>query len=421
MNHPLTTQRSKIALVLAGGGVAGAMYEIGALCAIDAVLPQLRVNDFDMYVGTSAGAFIAACIANGLSPQTLLTVVTHPLPGIEQLTPDHIFAFKPTAALRRSVHLPAALLATVQRILREGRNASLVDLIESLSTGLPTGLYDPLPMESYLRNILFRSGGSNDFRTLPHILAIIATDLNTGQRAVFGQPPLEHIPISLAACASAAMPIFYQPVRIEDRVYIDGGIRGTASLDVAVDSGAQLIICVNPLVPFDNSQHLMGHSLSDQGIQRIGNQAFRTFAHAGLQYHLKQVRRQHPDVDIMLIEPQANDMLMFDENAMRYHTRLQIAHHGMQTVAAHFQQHAAYYRSVLARHGVRMHPDHPLPTLTVDDQAGRLIKRGPSIPTSTGASRALSVPSAGLSQTLAELDRLLQHLEQQSDPSRSRS
>ncbi len=415
MNHPLTTQRSKIALVLAGGGVAGAMYEIGALCAIDALLPQLTVNDFDIYVGTSAGAFIAACIANGLRAQTLLTLLTNPVPGIERLTPDHIFALNPAAALHRSIHLPAALLATVQRILREGRNASLVDLIESLSNGLPTGLYDPLPLESYLRNILSQSGASNDFRTLPHTLAIIATDLNTGQRAVFGQPPLEHIPISLAVCASAAMPIFYQPVRIGDRDYIDGGIRGTTSLDVAVDRGAQLILCVNPLVPFDNSQHLLGRSLSDQGIQRIGNQAFRTFAHAGLQYHLKQVRRQHPDVDIIVIEPQANDRLMFDENAMRYHTRLQIAHHGMETVAAHFQQHAAYYQSLLARHGVRMHPHHPLPTLTADNQEGHPINRGLSVATSNGAPRALSAPSADLSQTLAELDRLLQHLEQQAD------
>lgn len=148
VNHPLTTQRSKIALVLAGGGVAGAMYEIGALCAIDAVLPQLTVNDFDIYVGTSAGAFIAACIANGLRAQTLLTMLTNPVPGIERLTPDHIFALNPAAALRRSVHLPAALLATVQRILREGRNASLVDLIESLSNGLPTACMIPCPLKA---------------------------------------------------------------------------------------------------------------------------------------------------------------------------------------------------------------------------------------------------------------------------------
>lgn len=410
MNLPPTTQRSKIALVLAGGGVAGAMYEIGALCAIDVLLPQLTVNDFDIYVGTSSGAFIAACIANGLRAHTLLTMLTNPVPGIERLAPDHVFALNPTAALRRSIHLPAALLATLQRILSEGRNASLLDLIESLSRGLPTGLYDPLPLERYLRSVLSWSGGSNDFRTLPHTLAIIATDLNTGQRAIFGQPPLEHVPISLAVCASAAMPIFYQPVRIDDQDYIDGGIRGTASLDVAIDNGAQMIICINPLVPFDNSQHLIGHSLSDQGIQRIGNQVFRTFAHAGLQYHLKQVRRQHPDVDIILIEPQANDMLMFDENAMRYHTRLQIAHHGMETVAAHFQQHAAYYQSLLARHGVRMHPDHSPPTPTVDNQENHSINHQLS-PTSTRASRVLAAPSAELAQTLAELDRLLQHLE----------
>ena len=60
----------KTALVLAGGGLTGAMYEIGALRAIDDILTDRSVNDFDIYVGTSAGAIVGALLANGATPET---------------------------------------------------------------------------------------------------------------------------------------------------------------------------------------------------------------------------------------------------------------------------------------------------------------------------------------------------------------
>lgn len=57
----------RTALVLSGGGRTGAVYHIGALRALNEALLDRSVNDFDLYVGTSAGAIIAACMANGLS------------------------------------------------------------------------------------------------------------------------------------------------------------------------------------------------------------------------------------------------------------------------------------------------------------------------------------------------------------------
>jgi len=103
-------QRSKTALVLAGGGVAGAAYEIGALCAIDQLLDQLSVNEFDFYVGTSAGGLIAACLANTISPRTLLSLLESPLLGIDQLAPQHLFSLNLAGALHRAGRLPAAVV-----------------------------------------------------------------------------------------------------------------------------------------------------------------------------------------------------------------------------------------------------------------------------------------------------------------------
>ena len=407
-------QRSKTALVLAGGGVAGAAYEIGALCAIDEALADRSVNEFDIYVGTSAGALVSACLASGLTPRMLLAVLERSLFGIDQLEPGHLFALNLSNIASRVSRLPAALLALTQRLISERFDTSILDLFESLSSALPNGLYDSAALERYLRESLARSGRSNSFTDLTRELLIIATDLDSGDRAVFGEPPLETVPISLAVSASAAIPLFYRPVHVGERDYIDGSIRGTASLDVAIERGAELIVCINPIVPFDNSGHARGAGLSDQGLYRIGNQVFRTFIHAGLHYHIKQLRRRHPHVDILLIEPGSDDRLMFDENTMRYQMRLTIARHGFESVASQLRLHFTHYSRMLARHGISISAER------IEQVRERLAAEGdeaelrPELvdgpPLALVAPPLVSAP-AGLTQTLAELDRLLTRIE----------
>ena len=77
-------RRDKTALVLGGGGFTGGVYEIGALRALDLLAVNSTVNDFDVYVGTSAGAFIAALCANGVTPEEMMRVVTAPGQGAVQ-------------------------------------------------------------------------------------------------------------------------------------------------------------------------------------------------------------------------------------------------------------------------------------------------------------------------------------------------
>ncbi|RRR70041.1 MAG: patatin family protein [Candidatus Viridilinea halotolerans] len=401
-------QRSKTALVLAGGGVAGAAYEIGAICALDQLLDQFSVNEFDIYVGTSAGGLISSCLANNISPRTLLSVLDSSLLGIEQLEPQHLFAFNLEHLLQRLQRLPTAFGELLRRMLRGGGSVSVLDLLETISEGLPAGLYDTLMLERYLRSALTLPGRSNRFVDLPQQLRIVATELDSGERAVFGQPPLQDVPISLAVCASAAIPIFYRPVRIGDHDYIDGGIRGTASLDVAIELGAELIICINPLVPFDNRNHAPGHSIRDEGIQQIGNQVFRTFIHAGLHYHMKQVRRRHPKVDIVLIEPTSSDSVMFNDNTMRYQTRMNIARHGYESVANHLCEHYTYYCEMMARHGMKIRNDRisqDLYNLMAVGQDAHQMRAA------LAADGALHTAPAGLAHTLAELDRVLTRME----------
>ncbi|NJN15639.1 MAG: patatin family protein [Oscillochloris sp.] len=401
-------QRSRTALVLAGGGVAGAAYEIGALCALDQILEDTSVNEFDIYVGTSAGALISACLANNISPRTLLSVLDSSLLGIDQLEPHHLFSLNPGEMLSRLRRLPGALVQATRRLIAEGYGTSLLDLAETLAVSLPTGLYDTDGLERYLRDSLSLPGRSNHFTDLPHELAIIATDLDSGERAIFGEPPLHDVSISRAVCASAAIPLFYRPVRIGERDFIDGGIRGTASLDLAIERGARLIVCVNPMVPFDNRHHLPGYGIGDEGLSRIGNQVFRTFVHAGLHYHIKQVRRRHPEVDIILIEPSRHDHVMFSDNTMRYKTRMTIARHAFESVAHHLNASYNHYRAMLASHGVLIDNQR------IEQDLGNLATAGDDpymVRAALATDGALHYAPVGLAHTLAELDRLLTRFE----------
>src|SRR6201994_530935 len=73
-------RRSKTALVLGGGGFTGGVYEIGALRALDLLSVNRTVNEFDVYVGTSAGSFVAAALANGVTPEEMMRVIVQQVP-----------------------------------------------------------------------------------------------------------------------------------------------------------------------------------------------------------------------------------------------------------------------------------------------------------------------------------------------------
>jgi NTE family protein len=253
------------------------------------------------------------------------------------------------------VGVPKHLALAWFTYFRHLNEVTLVDLLWSLTDALPSGLYDGMALERYMRSVLTMPGRSNCFSDLEKRLHVIATDLNTGERAVFGSQHCDDVPISLAVAASSAVPMLYKPVCILDREYIDGGMRGTASIDLAIEQGATLVVCINPLVPYrrpENADVSRGESLSARGVPAIASQVTRISSHAGLRYQIKQLRRQHPEVDIILIEPQPTDQRMFVGNIMHYQARLAVARHGFESVTLDLAQDYASYKETLARHGV---------------------------------------------------------------------
>jgi predicted acylesterase/phospholipase RssA len=352
------SRQVKTALVLAGGGLTGAVYEIGALRAIDDLLVDRTINDFDIYVGTSAGALVSAFIANGVSPEDLYQVIDGSHPNISNLDRGQIFKLNWFDYAQWGLRLPTKLASTWANFLLHLGDLTLVDLLWSLTDALPTGLYDSRGLERFVREGFSQLGLSNQFDQLGKKLFITATGLDNGEREIFGS---EYNPASIseAVAASSAFPMVYKPMRIGDRDYIDGGARGNASIDLAIEHGARLIVCINPLVPFGNQppegsdfHSQESKTLSEMGIQSIANQTFRIMLHSGLHYHIKQVKRAHPEVDIILIEPSPEDYKMFSFNIMHYSARLIVAHHGFESLTLKMSQDYPIYKETLARHGI---------------------------------------------------------------------
>ena len=115
--------RSKVALVCAGGGITGAVYEIGCLRALEDLLDR-SVADLDLYVGVSGGAFVTSLLANGVSPREMYDAVAAPRRGTLTDPTGALFRVGLGEFWRRSLRAPRVVTDALLAALR-GRGAQL--------------------------------------------------------------------------------------------------------------------------------------------------------------------------------------------------------------------------------------------------------------------------------------------------------
>src|SRR3954449_2707178 len=357
------TRQSRTALVLGGGGFTGGVYEIGALRALDLLSVNKSVNQFDVYVGTSAGSLIAALAANGVTPEQMMRIVNDQVPTpFRDINLDMLLRPNYREYVVKAVQLPLHLLGVARSLGRSLGSFSTVDLAIAIADALPSGMYTGSGIEEYVRTVLSDPDRTDDFRGLTRELYLAATDLDTCERIVLGSDGWDDVPISSAVRASTALPMVYAPHRVKDRELVDGGIVSTTNLDIAVDAGAKLIVVVNPLVPYVNDfskqiPTLFGtraRRVSDMGFPKIGYQTFKLLAYQRLHEMAAHWQERYPGVDIVLIEPDADDELMFQTNILNYTSRLDVARHGFRSVTVKLAEDYDTLRETCARHGIEI-------------------------------------------------------------------
>ena len=361
---PISSKRAKtpisrVGLALAGGGPLGGIYELGALLALSESLEGLDFNDLDVYVGVSSGGFIAAGLANGLSPERMRHMFIENDTVEEPFEPELLLkpAFREYAL--RALSVPPLLLASIWNYLASPWSQSFFESFQRLSQAIPTGIFNSAGINLFLSRIFTAPGRSNDFRQLGRRLFLVATDLDSGESVVFGAPGQDHVPISTAVQASAALPGLFPPVEVDGRHYVDGALRKTLHASVALKEGANLVLCVNPLVPFDSELAVKRgagkrHKLVDGGLPVVLAQTFRSIIHSRMQVGMAKYSVDYKNADVVLFEPNSDDAEMFFTNMFSYSSRRRLCEHAYQKTRIELYRRRHELGPILARHGIRI-------------------------------------------------------------------
>ena len=347
----------------AGGGLTGALYEIGCLRALDELLGR-SVADAHLFVGVSGGAFVSALLAAGITPAEMYEAATSPSGGPLGVPDVPLYRLGLADFLATSRRAPAVVRRAASAAWR-GETRNLADVAWSLFELLPAGLLDNSGLQEYVETLIRKRCRKDRFDALRRPLLVVAVDLDSAEAVAFGDAAHAGVPVSRAVQASTALPGLYRPVRIGDRDFIDGGVKKTAHIHLAIEQGADLVLCVNPVVPIHNDARggpFDGH-LSGRGITWVLDQALRIMLHGRMQYGIERYRRDYPEVDILLVEPARDDLRMFSYHIMRDGVRRVVAEHGYQSVMRDFTRNFAAYRKVLARHGITLRHPRTAPPL----------------------------------------------------------
>ncbi|HPQ80278.1 MAG TPA: patatin-like phospholipase family protein [bacterium] len=390
--------RSRKALILAGGAVSGGSFKAGGVKALNDYLVEYSVNDFDIFVGISSGSMIATALMGGISPESVLKSLDGtsghftPLTALHYYRPNfselvsrplgfiaHLAGWLPGKLLALAERYPDwshGLIGAAWRFLTYPSLSTYEEMMgpivsaagggfPSLLGILPSGIFDNSPIEGYFRTNIERNGLTNDFREAHRLtgkrLYISAMRLDGARRVVFGSDEDTSLTISQAVQASTALPGFYKPARIDGVDYVDGGVQETADIDIAVEKGADLIVCYNPFRPYEAGEFVEGFSrskvsgrrLAADGWMAVMNQIFRAVFHARLRVVLENFRESRSfNGDIILIEPRADDRAFFALNPLSLRNRIEAARMGFESVRNSIEQNYDEISRILSAHGI---------------------------------------------------------------------
>ncbi|MER7768140.1 patatin-like phospholipase family protein [Kitasatospora sp. NPDC096140] len=248
-------------LVLGGGGMLGAAWTVGALCAVEEATGR-QPGDADVLLGTSAGAILAAMLSGGVRPEQLrdhqrgLPIEDGPLAGIAfdyETAVGGATPPRPRAGigspdlLRDAVRHPREypLLTMVSAMAPHGRGslAPVGELVRGLLG--PGGWPGAAAPDTCAADVDSRAVGAGDAAGSP--LRVAAVDYRNGRRVVFGDPDAPAVAVADAVMASCAIPGWFAPVRLDGSAYVDGGCWSATNADLLLGRGLDEVYVLAPM------------------------------------------------------------------------------------------------------------------------------------------------------------------------------
>jgi hypothetical protein len=300
--------------VCAGGGITGIAWEIGGLAALELLLGR-RASEFDTYVGISAGAVVTALAANGIPPADVWAEMASGSGRMFGVATGDLFKLG-GRGLARALRILPRIASGLLKIPASGHSPAEV-VMEALGA-LPSGLVDNSGVQRAVASVLSKRG-TDSFAALKKRLFILAVELDTGRVAAFGERAWRDVAISTAVQASTAVPGLCRPVRIE----------------------------VNPAGPPRAARIGMERTLLD-----VMQQSVSMMLRSRMQYAMRCYRSEFPDVDVILVEPTAEDPGI--TNCMSWSDAAAIAAGGYRSVVQAFRLQRRAYERILSRHGITL-------------------------------------------------------------------
>jgi NTE family protein len=290
-------RRPRVGIVLGAGGVLGGAWMAGALAALNRVTGW-DPCEADCLVGTSAGAVFAALLAAGVAPERLLPAGRNSTQAEDRWILSELAL---QSSYRSKRWLPHAPLGSWRLALAGLLQApSPWSLLQTLSGIAPAGRVSPDPIVRTVRQAVASGWTAHpDCR-------IVATDYVSGKRIVFGEPGAPLAGLAEAVAASCAIPGFFEPVSINGRRYVDGGLHSLCNLDLLQLSDLDLVICFSAMT----SRH------SQDRPPPIQRAVHSLFSLAVGQLHREANALIDQGVDVVVIEPSAKDQTAMGANLM---------------------------------------------------------------------------------------------------------
>jgi NTE family protein len=278
---------SAVGLVLGGGGITGAAFEIASLMALE-LATGWSPHDAEVIVGTSSGAFVASLARHGRLDLDALVLPTDEREAVARRIRERVYLNRP--GVHPTTWLRHGLLAGL-------RNPGLTMLLGSPAR------YDTAGIADWVREQVGEdSDGWPDRPTV-----VVAYDVAAKRRIAFGTVGAPEAGLAEAVAASSAIPVLFRPCRIDDRLYVDGGIVSGTNADLVLGSEAPLDL-VLALAPMASELERRGAWFHERMFDRVGRKY--------LEEEVAMIRSAWPHCEVVVITPTAATLAAMRPNPM---------------------------------------------------------------------------------------------------------